>query len=105
VGFVKWALWNDARETEISGAAVVAVRRGRVSSVSYRRTVRLIYAGWLPQGEVFGWRGAAGLEIGRHTASWGRAAHSYKAGRSTCLSALAAPANSGLEGLSVHDGQ
>ena len=36
-----------------------------VMSVSYRRMVRLIYAGWLPQGEVFGWRGAAGLEIGR----------------------------------------
>jgi hypothetical protein len=54
-----------------------------VSSVSYRRTVRLILAGWLPQGEVFGCSGAAGKGIGRHTPRLGRVAHGVKAGHST----------------------
>jgi hypothetical protein len=36
-----------------------------VSNVSYSTfTVRLIFAGWLPQGEVFDWSGAAGLASG-----------------------------------------
>ena len=34
-------------------------------------TPPLIYAGWLPQGEVFGWRGAAGLKIGRRISLYG----------------------------------
>ena len=74
--------------------------------MSYRRTVRLIYAGWLPQGEVFGWSGAAGLEIGRHTSpGQDRVAHSVKVGHSTCLSSPHAGTASGFWGLFVHDGQ
>jgi hypothetical protein len=45
---------------------LIAGARG-VERVIYRRMVRLICAGWLPQGEVFGWSGAAALTVGRRT--------------------------------------
>jgi hypothetical protein len=54
-------------------AALVAWRRARlfhaaslsVVDVSWRRAVRLISAGWLPQDELFGWNATAGLKSER----------------------------------------
>ena len=47
----------------------------------WRRAVRLICAGWLPQDGLFGWNASAGLEIER--SPLGRVVHSCVAGRSS----------------------
>jgi len=67
---------------------LIAGARG-VERVIYRRMVRLICAGWLPQGEVFGWSGAAALTVGRRTRVCFVLLKAQKAVHSTC-----SPANS-----------
>jgi hypothetical protein len=76
---------------------LIAGARG-VERVIYRRMVRLICAGWLPQGEVF--------ELERCRSSYSRASHeglfraaqSGKAGHSTCSPTTSASRRSAVFG-------
>src|SRR5215212_2025929 len=50
-------------------------------SVSSRRAVRLIFAGWLPQDGLFGWDAPAGLEADVAVPGGGSVVHRRIAGR------------------------
>jgi len=76
---------------------LIAGARG-VERVIYRRMVRLICAGWLPQGEVFGWSGAAALTVGRRTRVCFVLLKAEKAGHSTCSPTTSAPRRSAVFG-------
>jgi hypothetical protein len=52
-------------ESRVLGKLIAGARG--VERVIVRRMVRLICAGWLPQGEVFGWSGSAALAVERRT--------------------------------------
>jgi hypothetical protein len=76
---------------------LIAGARG-VERVIYRRMVRLICAGWLPQGEVFGWSGAAALTVGRRTRVCFVLLKAEKAGHSTCSPTTSASRRSAVFG-------